>query len=599
MRVARVVTNETCNQNCGFCSSRRPVERADLVREAAARVVTEARGRPQELVLAGGEPTMRRDLAALVEIAKQRGVPRVALETNAALVDPAMARSLRDAGLDVARTKIPAWGEDYERITRDEGGFERMLRGLAALVGAGVEVEAIVPIVRDNLALVGELPGALARHAPGIRTLVVRVPQEPGEHEAALAPLPTAAAAALRVVMQARRFDLGVRMDAGAFVPPCLFESPGRVSSLYALNPGSRARAGFEQVPGCSECALRDHCPGFPVTALRRGDGLAARPITEERTRRRLTLISTEQEQIARELVTREVHRGLDGTSAPLHTVRVNFRCNQSCSFCFVSTHLPAASDEDVRAAITEAARAGASLSLSGGEPTLNPRLAEYVRFAKQAGVRQVELQTNATRLSDPALVSELREAGVDVAFVSLHGSRAEISDRVTGAPGTFEQTVRGIDRIIESGIALRLNFVHSAPNTEDFPDYVRLVAARWPGATLTVSVVAPSTDLVPQTPELIPRYSEIRPRLAEGIRLARSAGLAVTGFESMCAVPLCLVPDEVREYLLLPEVPPGSGGGEFVKVTACESCRVNERCWGVRRRYLDLFGPGELSPIA
>jgi hypothetical protein len=197
----------------------------------------------------------------------------------------------------------------------------------------------------------------------------------------------------------------------------------------------------------------------------------------------------------------------------------------------------------------------------------------------------------------------------VDVAFVSLHGSTAAVSDAVTGAPGTFDATVRGIDRLVASQIRVRLNFVHCTLNTSDYPDYVRMVASRWPGVTLTVSVVAPSTDLVPLTRELVPRYSEVRPHLAEGITLAKSLGLPVTGFESMCAVPLCLVPVEVREYLLLPELAShattGSGrqdgqtgNDEFVKPRACEQCRVNRRCFGVRQRYAELYGTSELSPV-
>ena len=39
--VVRVVTNETCNQNCGFCTARRPVEQPAL---AAAQAVRAHRG---------------------------------------------------------------------------------------------------------------------------------------------------------------------------------------------------------------------------------------------------------------------------------------------------------------------------------------------------------------------------------------------------------------------------------------------------------------------------------------------------------------------------------------------------------------------------
>src|SRR6185436_10708657 len=116
--------------------------------------------------------------------------------------------------------------------------------------------------------------------------------------------------------------------------------------------------------------------------------------------------------------------------------------CNQSCHFCFVSTHLPAADRSRIESAIGEAGRAGAAIALSGGEPTLNPHLLDYVRLARRANVRSIELQTNAIRLADPELVRSLADAGVDVAFVSLHGSCAEVSDRVTASPGTFARTV-------------------------------------------------------------------------------------------------------------------------------------------------------------
>src|SRR5437870_619994 len=147
---------------------------------------------------------------------------------------------------------------------------------------------------------------------------------------------------------------------------------------------------------------------------------------------------------MARELVSRQIVRGGYG-QMPEYTVRVNFHCNQSCDFCFVSTHLPPAGDAAVRAAIEAAGGEAAVLVLSGGEPTMNPRLVEYVRLAKAAGVRGIELQTNATRL-DAALAGALAEAGVEQATVSLHASTAELSDAITGAPGTFVQTLRGLE---------------------------------------------------------------------------------------------------------------------------------------------------------
>src|SRR5262245_5219006 len=125
MRVQRVITNETCNQNCWFCNARRPAERAEFVAKPAVRQRIDAAraGGPREIVLTGGEPTLRSDLADLVRRAAAGGAS-VVLETNGALIDEARARALREAGLDTARVQLVAWGEHAaDAITRDPGGF--------------------------------------------------------------------------------------------------------------------------------------------------------------------------------------------------------------------------------------------------------------------------------------------------------------------------------------------------------------------------------------------------------------------------------------------------------------------------------------------
>src|SRR5687767_11941403 len=112
MHVQRVVTNETCNQNCWFCNARRPVEDPQFVSRAAVRRrIAEAQGaETREIVLTGGEPTLRSDLSDLVRRAAE-GSARVVLETNAARIDERGARELATAGLAVARVQLVAWGD--------------------------------------------------------------------------------------------------------------------------------------------------------------------------------------------------------------------------------------------------------------------------------------------------------------------------------------------------------------------------------------------------------------------------------------------------------------------------------------------------------
>lgn len=308
-------------------------------------------------------------------------------------------------------------------------------------------------------------------------------------------------------------------------------------------------------------------------------------------------MVSNVEEQIKREMVT--LNHWREGQAELFeHIVRVNFQCNQACRFCFVSTHLPAPEEAAVREAIEKAGREGARIILSGGEPTLNPRLLDYVRLAKSVTSLPIELQTNAVLLEDQSLVERLAEAGIAQAFVSLHGSRAEVSDEITSAPGTFVRTVRGIDNLEASPIVTALNFVLCQGNYRDFVPFVRMALARWPKARLNVSFVAPSTDLVPRDRALIPRYTDVLPEIAEAIEIASARGVTIMGFQSMCGIPLCLVPDSLTSYFEMTEIPEGFDGGEFVRAKTCEGCALDGRCYGLRRGYAELYGESELRTV-
>jgi molybdenum cofactor biosynthesis enzyme MoaA len=600
-RTASVVTNMRCNQACTWCTRRAAQDsRAFVVGEAVRARIDEALAAgSRELTLTGGEPTMRRDLAALVAHARSSGAERITLETNATLVDAPRAKELRDAGLDVARVNTPAFGDACDELTRDPGGFTRALAGMQALAGAGVTLEAAVTLVKsttDHLAL---LPSRLRESlGDALRALVVAFPvdaADPGE----LLPFPVAAAAVLSLELAARHAGVAVRMSTGDPLPPCAFDrrTRSRVTRLYAMTKGAPARPGYTHLPACAECNLRERCPGVAEAHVARFGVPAMHPVDDDRTRRRLTVISSIDDQIARELTSRHVSAGADGSTRYEETIRVIFRCNQSCTFCFVSTHLPSPPPEAVEAAIRTAGGRSQRIALSGGEPTLEPRLVEWVRLARSVSTGEIVLQTNALRLDDASLVRRLEEAGLDEAFVSLHGVTGAVSDAVTEAPGTFARTVAGIDNLHASKIRVMVNYVVCEKNRGELVDHVRVMAARWPRATLNISFVGPSTDLVPRDRDLIPRYADALPAIAEALVEARRLGVRVFGLESMCGLPLCLVPGDVREFALL-DLPKDLDTGEFLKTEECALCAVQTKCWGLRRGYAEIHGTSELHAL-
>ncbi|MEZ4302876.1 MAG: radical SAM protein, partial [Polyangiaceae bacterium] len=120
MRSERVFTNLSCSQNCTYCTSRAGADvRAFVAPQAVRGRIDQAiDAGAAEIVLTGGEPALRRDLAGLVGYARERGAKTVVLETNATGIDAAMARGLAGAGLATARVNLAGPDERLDEVTR-------------------------------------------------------------------------------------------------------------------------------------------------------------------------------------------------------------------------------------------------------------------------------------------------------------------------------------------------------------------------------------------------------------------------------------------------------------------------------------------------
>ncbi len=81
------------------------------------------------------------------------------------------------------------------------------------------------------------------------------------------------------------------------------------------------------------------------------------------------------------------------------------------------------------------------------GEPTLHPRLADTVRYAKERGIREVSFLTNGTKLNLPYF-QKLVDAGIDWITVSVDGM-GEAYNRIR-KPLKFEDTLAKLKAMSE-----------------------------------------------------------------------------------------------------------------------------------------------------
>ncbi|MBN1393460.1 MAG: radical SAM protein [Pirellulales bacterium] len=87
----------------------------------------------------------------------------------------------------------------------------------------------------------------------------------------------------------------------------------------------------------------------------------------------------------------------------------------------------------------------------TGGEPTLYDGLPELVRRATELGLVS-GLNTNGRRLSDPALVRSLAEAGLDHVQITLQSHDPALHDEISGA-AAFEETINGLKNSLAAGL--------------------------------------------------------------------------------------------------------------------------------------------------
>jgi radical SAM protein with 4Fe4S-binding SPASM domain len=155
-----VVWNATrrCNLACRHCYSASDARCAptELTTDQARAMIADlaAFGAPV-LLLSGGEPLLRDDLLDLIAYARQQGM-RPVLSTNGTLIDAALAKRLREAGLAYAGISLDGPARVNDAFRGQPGAFEQALEGIRHCRAAGVKTGLRLTIHRDN---VGEIPG--------------------------------------------------------------------------------------------------------------------------------------------------------------------------------------------------------------------------------------------------------------------------------------------------------------------------------------------------------------------------------------------------------------------------------------------------------
>jgi uncharacterized radical SAM superfamily Fe-S cluster-containing enzyme len=148
-----------------------------------------------------------------------------------------------------------------------------------------------------------------------------------------------------------------------------------------------------------------------------------------------------------------------------LGIIEVNTACNLDCPICFADAgtgpqeHGYSLTLEQVESMLDAFVRAEGSpeaVQLSGGEPTIHPRILEMLAAAKRRGIPLVMLNTNGIRLArDRSFAPALAELGVHV-YLQFDGFEEQTQLAIRGRSLTAEK-IRALDHCAEGGVSVSL----------------------------------------------------------------------------------------------------------------------------------------------
>jgi pyruvate-formate lyase-activating enzyme len=294
----------------------------------------------------------------------------------------------------------------------------------------------------------------------------------------------------------------------------------------------------------------------------------------------------------------------------PRALLRLGFRCNQDCAFCWQGRDWPEPPAERFIEWLDAYAAEGRTfVSFSGGEPTLHPELPRLIERAREHGMT-AWIQTNAIQLAKPHVLERLVDAGLQGCFVSYHAAEPALSDAMTRAPRTHQRTERGIAAALAAGLRVELNCVVERVNAAHLPAHAAAIVERFvtpfsdnPVRRVSYSHPCESYDPRHWEDAVVP-LTVVQPPLIAALRTLLAAGVEVEGVGT-CGFPPCLLraaPDLLeRGDVLRAMAPDAQSEGDVsgrVYTPACEHCALRSRCLGMRSEVLRLVGDAGIYPF-
>lgn len=276
MPLLDVIVGYDCNLACDYCTITTEMRERSLDARQSVRELRRGAADGYDAVsFTGGEPTLRRELLALVREAKRLGYEDIKVQSNGLLLgEPRNLERLIAAGVSRVHVSIHTHEEAaYEKLVRRAGTFAMMEAAVKGLVAAPVVFNADLILKADTIP---KLPDAIDwLGAKGVASAQLWYVSLTDANAGNIESMPPMTSALAQVFEAFRRAELHGMALHSLHIPRCLLgefadraRDPGN-ADVRVVTP----EATFElrdsaitpqrQVPACEGCEHQGYCPGL------------------------------------------------------------------------------------------------------------------------------------------------------------------------------------------------------------------------------------------------------------------------------------------------------------------------------------------------
>lgn len=295
--------------------------------------------------------------------------------------------------------------------------------------------------------------------------------------------------------------------------------------------------------------------------------------------------------------------------------ITVTHKCNLKCIFCYDEKKK---SDEQptievITNTLNLSRKNGSWICVViGGEATLREDLTLIARIAKKIGYECIKICTNGIRLADEKYLKELISSGFNMFDITLMSIEPHIHDYLTGIKGNHKKLMKAFENLKKNNCEIGINTVINKLNYKSFPNLIDFTYNKLEVNYYNIIFGHYDGEFKKNIQELAVRYCETLNYIKNGLSIIEKSKIPVFA-RILVNFPPCLMPQylniiadweiekQPKENILLNSQIDKLYNKRitfYKKIDECKKCVLRDRCKGIDKRYLSLFGETEFSAI-